>query len=275
MHFIKLIVVACLIGCTACDKKSPAGSSPLPATITALMISGPDTLLTGASASYTGAATLSDGTIATVIPTWSTADPAIASVDTGGHLEGRSHGSTSLVATYEGRSVSRLVHVVANYGGTWSGNYIVRDCKDAGDLTNYDGGFCRTGPGRVGNVVTGVTMTLIQGGTNLSEITGTYSYFLEPITGVVTSDGRLSLSGTFTDREWWVDPTMIVKVWDVHAWDSNITGPDAMNGRFSEHLDSLYPRHGEAALEIEITTMTRTAKSSSDRATITQLGANK
>jgi hypothetical protein len=168
------------------------------------------------------------------------------------------------------------VHVVANCRGTWSGDYVVRDCEDSGDLTNYDGGFCRTGPGRVGNVVKGVSMTLVQGGMNLSEITGSYSYFLEPITGVVKDDGRLSLSGPFTDREWWDDPTMIVGVWQVHAWDSRVTGPNAMIGRFAEHLDSFYPRHGEAALEIEINTMMRTTTSSS--ATIAQpdlRGANR
>jgi len=102
------------------------------------MIGGPDTLLTGVPASYTATATLTDGTTATVLPVWSTADPAIASVDSSGRLEGQRHGSTNIVATYEGRSASRLVHVVANYGGTWSGNYVVRDCKDSGDLTNYN-----------------------------------------------------------------------------------------------------------------------------------------
>lgn len=269
MRFIKLIVVSCLIGSAACGQKSPAAPSSPPVSTTALMISGPETLLTGVPAKYTVTANLSDGTSATVTPVWSTGDPAIATVDGSGRLEGQSHGSTNVIATYEGRSASTLVHVVANYGGTWSGNYVVRACKDSGDLTDYDGGFCRTGPGRVGNVVKGVSMRLVQGGTNLSEITGSYSYFLEPITGVVTEDGRLNLSGTFTDREWWDDPTMIVKVWQVHAWDSNVTGSDAMIGHFSEHLDSLYPRHGEAALEVEITMM-RTTKSASEMAPITE-----
>jgi len=278
MRFLNLIVVVSLIGSAACDKQTPAAPSSPPVSTTVVMISGPDTLLTGVPATYTVTATLTDGTTATVAPVWSTADPAIASIDSGGRLEGHSHGSTNIVATYEGHSTSRPVHVVANYGGMWSGDFAVRDCKDSGDLTNYDGGFCRTGPGRVGSVVKGVSMTLVQGGTNLSEITGSYSYFLEPITGVVTADGRLSLSGTFNDREWWDDPTMIVGVWQVHAWDSNVIGPNAMIGRFSEHLASLYPRHGEAALEFEIITMMRTTKGVSEVAKITQLdlrGANR
>jgi hypothetical protein len=263
VRLIKLIVVFCLIGSAACDKKSPAAPSSLAVSTTALVISGPDTLLTGVPASYSVTATLSDGITATVIPVWTTDDPAIASVDSSGRLEGRSHGSTSVIAAFEGRSTSKTVHVVTNYEGTWSGSYVIRACTDSGDLTDHDGGWCKSGPGRVGNVVNGVSMTLVQGGTNLSEITGTYSYFEEPITGVVTADGRLRLAGTFTDRDWWDEPARIVAAWQIRAWDSKVGGPDAMIGHFSEHLDSLYPRHGEANLEIEINSMMRTAKRAS------------
>ena len=43
---------------------------------------------------------------------------------------------------YQGRSVSRTVQVVNNYGGTWEGTYVVRACTDTGDLTDHDGGWC-------------------------------------------------------------------------------------------------------------------------------------
>ena len=105
-------------------------------------------------------------------------------------------------------------------------------------------------------------MTLVQSGANLSEITGTWAYFLEPITGVVTADGRLRLAGTFTNRAWWDDPTEIYSSVEVHGWDSQITAPDEMAGHFSEHLNSLYPRRGTADMEFEIIIMARTATES-------------
>lgn len=260
---MRLIIVCCLICAAACDKKSPAAPSSLPVSSTALAIRGPDILLTGVPADYTVTATFSDGTAATVSPVWSTDNPAIATIDSSGHLEGRTHGSTRVTATYEGRSASRMARVVANYGGTWNGSYVIRACTDTGDLVDHDGGWCRSGFGRVGNVVTGVTMTLAQGGTNLSEITGTYAYYEEPISGVVTADGRLSLAGTFAERDWWDEPQTILAVWNIHAWDSKVVEADTMIGRFSEHFDSLYFRRGDADMEIEIITMTRIAKNES------------
>jgi len=243
----------------ACDKKSPAAPSSLPVSTTALAISGPDILLTGVPASYIATATLSDGSAPTVSPVWSTDDPGVATIDSSGRLQGRTHGSTNVIATYEGRTTSRLVRIVANYGGTWNGSFVIRACTDRGDLVDHDGGWCRSGFGRVGNVVSGVSMTLVQGGANLSEITGTYGYYLETISGVVTADGRLSLAGTLAERDWWDEPQTILAVWRIHAWDSRLTEPDTMIGRFSEHFESLYFRHGDADLEIEIITMTRSA----------------
>ena len=89
-------------------------------------IAGPDAVLTGLSASYSVTATLSDGITGTVRPAWTSSNAEVASVDSGGRVEGRGHGSTNLTASYQGRSVSKTVQVVNNYGGTWEGSYVIR-----------------------------------------------------------------------------------------------------------------------------------------------------
>jgi hypothetical protein len=259
MRLVALVAVASLIGLAACDHKTPAAPSQPAITVNGLAISGPDALLTGLAASYTVTATLSDGSTATVTPVWTSNNPTVASVDSGGRLEGRSHGSTSVSAAYEGRSASKIVQVVNNYGGVWKGTSVARACTDSGELTNFDGGWCRSGWARVGNVIQAPDMTLVQTGANLSEITGTFSYFEEPIKGVVTPDGRLTLSGTFTDRDWWDDPAVIFDALQITAWDSNLSAPGVMAGRWSEHLVSLYPRRGEGDVDLEIITLTRMA----------------
>ena len=259
MRLIKLVVVVSLIAFSGCDKKSPVAPTAPAVNTTGLVINGLDTVLTGVPTNYTVTASLSDGTTATVTPVWGTDDPALASIDSTGRLEGRRHGSTTVTAAYDGRTTTRIVHVVANYSGTWKGTMVIRACTDSGELNDRDGGWCRSGGGRVGSRIENVTMTLVQSAPNLSEIAGTWGNFLEPIAGVVTADGRLSLAGTFANRAWWDDPTEIYSSVEVHGWDSQITAPDEMTGHFSEHLNSLYPRRGTADMEFEIITMTRTA----------------
>jgi len=259
MRLLGVALVLSVIVLPGCNGTNPAGpSQPAASAITGLAINGAEAVLTGASASYTATATFPDGTLRAVTPAWISANPAVASVDGDGRLDGRSHGSTTLTATYQGRSVSKTVQVVNNYAGTWKGSYVIRACSDSGDLTNHDGGWCLAGPGRVGTVVTGITMRLVQSGTNLTEITGTLGSFEEAMTGVVTADGRLTLGGTF--REWDWDHEIVVAMWQIRAWDSNLAGPDLMTGRWSEHLSSLYFRVGAADIDNEFVTIARTSK---------------
>ena len=258
MRLLRVAFVLSVIALPGCNGKNPAGpSQPAASAISGLAINGTDAVLTGVSASYTATATFSDGTSRAVTPAWISSNPAVGSADGDGRLDGRSHGSTTLTATYQGRSVSKTVQVVNNYAGTWNGSFVIRACSDSGDLTNHDGGWCLAGFGRVGTVVSGMTMRLAQSGTNLTEITGTLGSFEEALTGVVTADGRLTLGGTF--REWDWDHEIVEAIWQIHAWDSNLAGPDVMTGRWSEHLISFF-RIGTADIDNEFVTMTRTSR---------------
>jgi hypothetical protein len=169
-------VLALVILAMGCGDKNPAGPSGSATGVTGLVITGADALLTGISASYTVTATFADGTARTVTPAWTSSNPGVASVDSAGRLDGRAHGSTNLTASYEGRTVSKIVQVVNNYRGTWDGRYVIRVCTDTRDLTDHDGGWCSSGPGRVGTV-DGIRMTLVQSGSNLREIAGTIGSF--------------------------------------------------------------------------------------------------
>src|SRR5262245_48227348 len=119
MHTLKVgpaLMIAALV--TACDDKpNPIGPTSPPAPSVAILVtSGADYVLTGSTAAHTATATLSDGSMRTVTPSWSSSAVNVATVDNAGRLDGRAHGSTTLTATYEGRSVSKTVQVVNNYG---------------------------------------------------------------------------------------------------------------------------------------------------------------
>jgi hypothetical protein len=130
----------------------------------------------GLSETYIATATFSDGITQTGTTGWTSSNPGVATVDAAGRLEGRAHGSTTLTATYSGRTASKTVQVVNNYRGTWKGRYVIRACRDTGELADRDGGWCRAGPYRVG-LVYDIRMTLVQGGNDLSDITGTLGDF--------------------------------------------------------------------------------------------------
>ena len=255
VHSIRVaLAIVSVVLTTGCNGKNPAGPSPPAApTVTDLVITGVDAVLTGVSTTYTATATLSDGTRA-VTPAWTSSNTNVASVDSDGRLSGRAHGSTDLTAAYAGRTASKTVQVVNNYGGTWEGRYVVRACADSGDLTTRDGGWCRNGPGRVGTVQS-IRLLLSQTGANLSEIAG--SGYWSGVRGVVTADGRLSLGGTVNEWDW--EGTVILATWQIRAWDTNLSGPGMMTGRWSQDYASVYFRIGNAKMENEFVTMTQTS----------------
>ena len=81
-------------------------------------------------------------------------------------------------------------------------------------------------------------------------------YCSEPITGAVTADGRLNLSGTVTERDFDA-PDFTIATHSLRAWDTKLNGSDGMTGRWSEDFTSLVSCLGTAHIAHEFLTMTR------------------
>ena len=262
MRSVNLIAVVVLIALAAgCQGKNPAApSQPAGQTVTGLVINGVDAVLTGSVTSYAVTATMSDGTTRAVTPTWTSSRTDVASVDSAGRLDGRAHGATNLTASYTGRTASKTVQVVNNYGGSWVGQYVIKACDQSG---YFQRAGCESS-GRVGQVLP-ITLALSQTGSSKSEIRGTLVLIRFPylsavldrieqnITGVVTEDGRLTLGGSSTIQSW--DDTYTFKV---EEWDTNVSGPGAMTGHWTQTLGVLWYA-GNAFQENELVTMTQTA----------------
>ena len=245
----------------ACDRAMPLSPiGPASPTVTALTIAGADAVLTGVSTNYTAAATMSDGSTRTITPVWTTSNPAVASVDGAGRTEGLAHGATTLSATYQERSVSKTVQVVNDYGGTWEGRYVTA-CRDTGELAYLDGGWCLAGPGRVGSGG-GILLRVVQSGKDLSDITATFASYRGTLKGLVSSDGRLTLSGLLTVEDapynW---PSLTLATVQVGPWNTTLDRTHVMAGRWAAVYTSLVGNKGTAHTEHELLTMTRVSTS--------------
>jgi hypothetical protein len=250
-----LVVLGLLPLVTGCEGKTPLEPSQTATNVTALAITGDDSVLTGTSTSYSVSATLSNGSTRTIVPMWTSSDPAVASVNSMGGVDGRMHGSITLTANYEGRSASKTVRVVNNYSGTWQGRYIVRTCTDTGDFTDHDGGWCRAGLERVGSVL-GITLTLAHSSTNASEVIGTLPCCNGTIAGIVRADGGLDLSGSVTEPDFDY-PEIAIGTVQVARWESRLDGAGSMSGQWSWTHTSLTGRRGSVHTDNELVTMTR------------------
>lgn len=253
----RLLVPALLAFATGCGGgKSPAAPSQPGASVNSLIITGADTVLTSTSSNYTVSATLSDGSTRTILPVWTSSDPGVATVNSMGGVDGRSHGSTTLTATYDGRSASKTIRVVTNYSGRWEGRYVVRTCADTGDFTDHDGGSCLAGVGHVGAILN-ITLTLAHSSTNADEIIGTFPCCFGAFTGSVRADGGLNLSGTVNWPDF-DDPEITIATIQVSQWESTVDGSGRMTGRWSSLLTSFSGRKGTVRSDNELVTMTKT-----------------
>ena len=120
-----LLLVAALPGCG-----SPTSPAPLP---TAIAITPADDLLTvKTTLTFKAAGTFADGSARTIDARWLTDNPAVATVNAGGMVTGVGTGSTTLIVTAGDRTASRVLRVVPDFTGSWSGQSQITGCS-AGD----------------------------------------------------------------------------------------------------------------------------------------------
>ena len=185
-------------------------------------------------------------------PTWSSNDPTIAAVDGNGRLSGQTHGVVTLTATHQGVTTTKVVPVVANYGGQWSGRFVMRSCDQSGVFTAI--AYCQNlgGVGAVGPIA----LSLTQGGNDRAQLSGTISFggsLTGNVTGNVTGDGRMVIGANFN-----VISSGVTFMFRVGGWDSRLSGASGMTGRWADNLTAVNVP-GNAYTENELQNMTRTS----------------
>jgi Bacterial Ig-like domain (group 2) len=245
--FVSILTLLVIVA--GCGSTSP--SAPTGTTVTGLTVGGPDAVLTGASAVYRVTAAFGDGSQRAITPSWNSSNPEVATVDYGGQLLGRAHGTTTLTATSGGQSVSKTIRVVNDYTGRWEGQFVVKQCAPQSFCAAMDVDFFSFP----------VALDVSQSGADESDIDArlvlTNFDLHANIHGRVTSEGHLTLAGSFpvTDSG--------DKVWatlDLEAWDTMLSD-GAMSGGWTQRVNVSQPVFTEY-LQNELATMNRISHAS-------------
>jgi len=222
-------VSASLVACGDDSSNNNGAPTPTTTTVSGLSITGLDAVRTGFFWNYTATATLSNGTTQTVTPTWTSSNSAIASVDAAGRLDGNTHGSVNLSASYQGRTAAKNVNVVQNYGGNWTGTYRMNKCDQAGVFAQVK--WCQE-LGGVGATLP-FSLALSQSGNSRDVIDGIFSLggLAGNVSGNVTGDGRLVIGGTYS-----VTTEGITFNITIGGWNTRASPGDSMTGGWAQSL---------------------------------------
>ena len=249
---------ACLAAMGACGGEG--GSSPnAPTTPQSVTVnSSSDLLFLGASETFTATASMPNGGSQSVTTgQWGSDAPSIASVEaTSGRVSGVGSGMATIFVDYQGRRGTKLIRVLPNYQGTWSGSYFVRTCSHAGDFARFN--FCSNFPE---NRVLPTNMNLTQ---DRDRVQG--RFFLGTLggdgSGPVQGNGELRLSGAVQD------PAATIEV----SWTLNSTGAGRITGSLS-FLWRATGLSGDMRVSAEVRDLNRTSSIVSSAAPRSLTGA--
>jgi len=236
-----LVALVTAAGCGG--GSSPAQPSGSPSSIT--VSSSSDQLHVGASETFTATAVLGNGqTQAVTGGTWGGDAPSVAMVEGGtGRVTGAGSGMVTIFVDYQGVRGSKLIRVLPNFQGTWSGSYIVTGCTQTGAFALADVCDDTFSTNRVlpMSMTSTQTRDAVNGQFALGSVAGSGS-------GPVQTGGELNFVGTARSGDLSLDTT-----WSMHsAQPGRITGAARFIARFSG-------LSGEARIDVTIRDLNRTS----------------
>lgn len=215
--FVLMTIVTIGCGSSGSSDSNNNAMPPAPSgTIVSIAVnsSGP-TLFLGASEIFTAVATYTSGATQTLTTAaWSTDAPAVALVDSAGHVTTVSNGEVTIAADYQGMHASKHVRVLPNYAGIWIGNYTIVSCTATDGFAdkNLCGSFNVGQTFQYGlqltqnaDVVSGLTIIGLLGSSTTS--------------GTVSTDGSLTLTPQI-----FVGTVEIDLVWKLTCAQANAIG---------------------------------------------------
>ncbi len=169
-------------------------STPTPAatpTVASLAISpATDLLRIAQGETFTVSATMSNGTVQTVTPSWSVDNTSVLTSDFPGHVWGVGNGTATFTATYLGVVARRTIRVVPDFGRNWVGLRTVTACTETGQQRQCSA--YPVGGSALDDLLLRQTRDALSGTMSMGTTTA--------VTGSVQADGGLTLQGQSTSR---------------------------------------------------------------------------
>jgi hypothetical protein len=224
------------------------GKSPTapPAAVSLVISPAVDLIRIKASESFTVTAS-GNGAPRAIAASWSSDNPAIASVDVSGRVTANTSGRATLTAAAEGVRATHTLRVVPDYQGQWDGVTRVVACTADGDFQGACDGIVGGGPR--------IRLSFTQDRDAVSgevDFDGAHG----PVSTSIQIDGRLVMTSTLslTIEEITFDVALA-------EWDAASTDNQRMAGRF--RLEIRHPRlAGSWTLNGELATLLKTSQSS-------------
>ena len=221
MRFLSLLIPALLAW--SCGNSTGPGS---PGADVLTITPAVDAVKVGSTVTLAAVVVSSDGTRRSVAASWSSDAPGVVAVSGDGRVSGISLGKSTIHAKFEALSADQPMRAVPDYGGTWSGDYLVVACTQvSGNVA-----ICRTG------IVFPIRVVVTQDGASVSgtlELYSTDGLLVEsgPVMGSIDEAGALVLAGTTTSVEA-EQPGQT----QISGWSTTLVSEGAqMTGRFTGH----------------------------------------
>ena len=217
LQTITLCVCLAVVGACGGEGGGTPNAPTMPQSVT--VNSSSDLLFIGASETFTATASMSNGgSQAVTAGQWGSDAQSVASVEAAtGRVTGVGSGMATIFVDYQGRRGTKLIRVLPNYQGTWSGSYFIRTCSHSGDFARFN--FCSNFPE---NRVFPTNMNLTQ---DRDRVQG--RFFLGSLggdgNGPVQGSGELRLVGAVQD------PAATIEV----SWTLNSPVAGRMTGSLS------------------------------------------
>lgn len=203
---VPIAVLTWAAAAAACGgSKSPAAPSTPTPIVQSITVTSPSSMLRiGATETFTATAAMSNGASQPVAGgQWGSDNPAVARAEAAtGRVTGVGSGTATIYVDYQGRRGTKLIRVVPDFQGTWSGSYFIDGCQQSGDFAAIR--FCSDFPaGRVlpTNLVLTQTDDRVEGRLFLGTLSADGRGPIDP-GGTLTLTGTIASSGFTIDTIW-------------------------------------------------------------------------
>jgi hypothetical protein len=168
----KLCVLIPLVLTAACGGSSTAPTPQV--STTGVTVTLPAIAKVGESQQASATAARSDGSSQAVSAGFQSDAPSVASVTDGGLVTGQANGQANIFVVKDGRQGSKLLRVVPDYQGSWSGRYTIATCTSDGIIRSAGGCTTSFGVGSSLQITAQLTQTadVVTGTISFGSLTG-------------------------------------------------------------------------------------------------------